>query len=221
MVRALLDGTKTQTRRVAKPQPYVDEMGNACWNGLNFGQDGRGTPLFKSMASPLPSSRTGRPHGAPGDRLWVRECHYLHGIWSVRKDDDGKRRWTFHPNQDMGVQFTEPSGFIKGRSTTVAGWYRRPSIHMPRWASRITLEVTRVRVERLQDISEADAIAEGTTPIPDPCDHVRLSCSDIGCSGPKPYTVGFRSLWESINGTGSWSANHLVWVVEFKRVEAA
>ncbi|GKS91181.1 HNH endonuclease [Acidovorax sp. SUPP2539] len=90
-------------------------------------------------------------------------------------------------------------------------------IHMPRWASRILLEITDVRVERLQDISEADAQAEGTKPIPDPCDHVRLSCADIGCSGPQPYRVGFRSLWQEINGPDSWDTDPWVWVVTFRR----
>lgn len=87
---------------------------------------------------------------------------------------------------------------------------------MPRWASRITLEITRVRVERLQDISRADAKAEGCHH-DDPCDHKRQSCDEIGCEGPD-YRVGFRNLWESINGPDSWDANPWVWVVEFRRV---
>jgi hypothetical protein len=184
MVRALLSGTKTQTRRVVKPQPYADEQGNACWNGSNFGQDGRG-PLFRSLASPVPSSRTKRvhcPYGAPGDRLWVREtwCSLTTGfayaadpIWSRAPGE----RW-------------------------------RPSIHMPRAASRITLEITGVRVERLQDISEPDAQAEGCA----------LECmtptgDDSGSAIHGPG--GYRALWESINGPGSWEANPWVWVVEF------
>jgi hypothetical protein len=90
----------------------------------------------------------------------------------------------------------------------------RPSIHMPRWASRITLEVTGVRVERLQDISEADAIAEG----------IDLNASAIGIrttgESPQPMAIAiYRSLWESINGPQSWDANPWVWVVEFRRIE--
>lgn len=176
MVRAILTGTKTQTRRVVKPAPDWKPVG--C------------------------------PYGQPGDRLWVRETHYLHGVWSVRKDDGGKRRWTFHPSRDMGVQFTEPNGFIKGRSTTVHGWYRRPSIHMPRWASRITLEVTGVRVERLQDISEADAIAEGVN-------------NSLHLPGGRFARENFAHLWWTINGDGSWEANPWVWVVEFRRVASS
>lgn len=206
MVRALLAGTKTQTRRVVKPQP-TGFVG------------GPGVTLCDSSPAPLVpmndfAGTCGQeiicPYGQPGDRLWVRETHYLHGIWSVRKDDDGKRRWTFSPNQDIGVQFDEPNGLIRGRSTTVPGWYRRPSIHMPRWASRITLEITDVRVERLQDISEADAQAEGWTRRPevstDPQVHKEAARD------------WFMDLWESINGPGSWDANPWVWVVEFRRL---
>lgn len=206
MVRAQLTGTKTQTRRVVKPQP-TGFVG------------GPGVTLCDSSPAPLVpmndfAGTCGQeiicPYGQPGDRLWVRETHYLHGIWSVRKDDDGKRRWTFSPNQDIGVQFDEPNGLIRGRSTTVPGWYRRPSIHMPRWASRITLEITDVRVERLQDISEADAQAEGWTRRPevstDPQVHKEAARD------------WFMDLWESINGPGSWDANPWVWVVEFRRL---
>lgn len=206
MVRALLAGTKTQTRRVVKPQP-TGFVG------------GPGVTLCDSSPAPLVpmndfAGTCGQeiicPYGQPGDRLWVRETHYLHGIWSVRKDDDGKRRWTFSPNQDIGVQFDEPNGLIRGRSTTVPGWYRRPSIHMPRWASRITLEITDVRVERLQDISDADAQAEGWTRRPevstDPQVHKEAARD------------WFMDLWESINGPGSWDANPWVWVVEFRRL---
>ncbi len=84
----------------------------------------------------------------------------------------------------------------------------RPSIHMPRAASRITLEITGVRVEKLQEISEADAMAEGATPVLVPPD-----------GGSAPHVEGFRVLWESINGAGSWDANPWVWVLEFRRLE--
>lgn len=91
----------------------------------------------------------------------------------------------------------------------------RPSIHMPRWASRILLEITAVRVERLQDISEEQALAEGVRG--EPCDHARQACADIGCWGDTAKGA-FGFLWESLNGEGSWAANPWVWVVEFKRV---
>lgn len=155
----------------------------------------------------------------------MRETHSLHGIWSVRKDENGKRRWTFHPNKDMGVYHTEPNGFINGRSTTVPGWYRRPSIHMPRWASRITLEITGVRVERLQDISPFDCEAEGVQRLPLQDDQPQPWWTADVSAGPilhsRSALGAYHRLWETINGPDSWDANPWVWVVEFKRQEEA
>ncbi|MES2888668.1 MAG: hypothetical protein V4739_11725 [Pseudomonadota bacterium] len=172
MVRALLAGTKTQTRRVLKPNPKAT---------VTYTRLGMGALC---------------PYGQAGDRLWVREA------WA---------RTTVFPGTEMVV-------YRESDNRTDYGGPWKPSIHMFRRDSRITLEITGVRVERLQDISEADAKAEGATPIPDPCDHVRLACADIGCTGPQPYRAGFRALWQSINGHGSWEANPWLWVVEFRRL---
>lgn len=192
MVRALLAGTKTQTRRIAKPVRHPD-LGNVYSPGA-------------LVLEHEPQHVIDRvcPYGQPGDRLWVREtwAYGIHALNSRNAEREGP--WVY------GADSAAEQGRLCDR------W--RPSIHMHREASRITLELTDVRVERLQVISEADARAEGTTPIPDPCDHVRLACSDIGCSGPQPYRVGFRSLWEQINGPDSWDANPWVWVIEFKRL---
>ena len=205
MVRAILDGRKTVTRRLVKPNPHKVD------GGVPFAD-------APAWAHAEPGSAVMRcPYGVRGDRLWVRETHYLHGIWSVRKDADAKRRWTFHATQDMGVQFEQPNGLIRGRSTTVPGWYRRPSIHMPRWASRITLEITSVRVERLQEISIEDAKAEGAW---GPDDSIVQKVADyfgtdIFSANPRK---AFQMLWESINGPDSWAANPWVWAIEFRRV---
>ena len=167
MVRALLAGTKTQTRRVIKPRHLA---------------------FFNQDAAAMLSDWNERPlpYGKPGDRLWVRETWHdasssLHSCALYRADgiDLHWDKWT-------------------------------PSIHMPRWASRITLEITSVRVERLQEISEADAQAEGWTRRPevstDPQVHKEAARD------------WFMDLWESINGPGSWDANPWVWVIEFKRL---
>lgn len=182
MVRALLAGTKTQTRRVVKPVPstlvdgfylpFKDEPNN--WHG--FGGD-----LIYWYGS--------CPYGQPGDRLWVREA------WMDLRGVDGAIancmfRATFGNAPDGGK------------------W--RPSIHMPRWASRITLEVTGVRVERLQDISTSDAEAEGW-PGPD---------AENSISSTYPI-AWYSKLWEEINGPGSWTANPWVWCVAFRRLETA
>lgn len=191
MVRALLAGTKTQTRRALKPQPSEFVGGP----GVTL-RDGSPAPLIALDDSVEPYGREiACPYGQPGDRLWVRETFGFSGSGYI---------------PDIHFRATNPEAPILGR------WH--PSIHMRRIDSRITLEITSVRVERLQDISEADAQAEGATPIPDPCDHVRLACADIGCSGPQPHRVGFRALWQDINGPGSWDANPWVWAIEFRRV---
>jgi hypothetical protein len=238
MVRALLDGTKTQTRRVVKPQPYIDAQGNFCWNGSNFGQDSRG-PHIQALASPLPSSKTGRvrcPYGQPGDRLWVREAHYL--------TDDGDTEYAVYAADDLATYQhlrsidALPSDF----PADVKAQHRRlrPSIHMPRWASRITLEITSVRVERLQDISEADARAEGAPP-----SHPSIDQISREYGYPDFPRSWYAQLWDSLNAanrpklpsnpaskryarvkewlekhpdTTSWAANPWVWVVEFRRL---
>ena len=203
MVRAILDGRKTQTRRIIKPQPYIDEMGNFCWNGENFGQDFNG-PCIQAIASPIPSSKTKRvrcPYGKPGDRLWVRETF----------NHDGEKYIYAADLNELGVQ------------KWAAQW--KPSIHMPRSASRILLEITGVRVERLQDISEEDAIAEGISRVPfRPCDGWPICDGymvgkDDGVTGlAAKASTAYKKLWESINGPGSWDMNPFVWVVEFRRI---
>jgi len=186
MVRAILEGRKTQTRQIIKPTPL-----KYLRMGLPF--DGKRYSVCRL--------------GQPGDRLWVRETftefvghHAETGRWAYRAD----------MKDSLGEQIRQD--YIK------AGYpYQwKPSIHLPRWASRITLEITGVRVERLNEISEADAMAEGIE-----------SGDCLGIPGWKSYNSGFyictmpstsfRTLWESINGPGSWDANPWVWVVAFKR----
>ena len=175
MVSALLAGTKTQTRRVVKPQPVPDGNGGASWYGRGVRWAGKESNLFKAEDC---------PYGQPGDRLWVRETWAQN--WNQLSDTRMDRSYVYRAD---GEQRAQDNG-------TDLPW--RPSIHMPRRASRITLEVTGVRVERLQDISEADSKAEGAVGHPD---------------GP---WHAYRSLWTLINGPGSWDANPWVWVVEFK-----
>ena len=161
MVRAILAGTKTQTRRVVKLKPdYMETFLR------------------------LPNKVACCPYGQPGGRLWVREtfedCESaLHSCVLYRAD-----------------------GGTPGTKWT-------PSIHMPRWASRITLEITGMRVERLQDISEADAMAEGV--------HYSL-LEKIQAGQDRWARHAYKKLWESIHGPGSWDLNPWVWVVEFKGV---
>lgn len=186
MVRAILARTKTQTRRIVKPQPHwLDaEHGKLCSAGWAW-RGPADVPRLRhfSEASSFANALRGFcPYGQPGSRLWVRETwHTIDGERAFYRAD-----YKHDPEGDREHGIT---------------W--RPSIHMPRWASRITLEVTAVRVERLQDISEADARAEGITPL---ANHP----SDV---------AAYRELWEQINGAGSWDANSWVWVVDFRRLD--
>ena len=205
MVRALLAGTKTQTRRVVKgapedwspvqPQVYaptiVDRHGDEQPGPDAFGAgDAQGDHWIRC------------PYGQPGDRLWVRETFQ-------RFSEDGEI-----------IYKADKAGFdamneLKRDEFYEARW--RPSIHMPRWASRITLEVTGVKVERLQDISEEDAMAEGIVNAGDDNGYQLADTSHYAGTASESYA----SLWESINGPGSWDANPLVWAISFKRLEAA
>ena len=180
MVRAVLDGSKTQTRRVVKPQPSWNENDPDLEHVLTCGRTQRQLLMEQLFAR--------CPYGVPGDRLWVRETFALTG--------------------DNASPIVHPThGGAAWRATDHAKAFKwKPSIHMPRWASRITLEIVSVRVERLQDISEEDARAEGVT-----------------LRGTTRYESEcrneYRALWESINGPGSWESNPYVWVVEFKRIQ--
>ena len=194
MVRAILDGSKTQTRRVVKPQPIYDGRFAGNWKivGKNGHEAATCSPLVGELC----------PHGRQDDRLWVRENFCP--IYPQDPAYNGGRpiEYDYAATYQHGNRLGDYIG-IKKR------W--KPSIHMPRAASRITLEITGVRVERLQDISGADALAEGITLHP----NHRNKPRDNICGPVQTY----RDLWEKINGPGSWEANPWVWAVSFKRVE--
>lgn len=215
MVRAILDDRKTQTRRILSPRQL--KMINIA------ASIGECYPLECDHyhANSQSYYREWCPFGSVGDRLWVRETF---------ADVNTENGPAFTYSADHGLKFClddeSPVNYDRYPGKQFAMWcgdlWRKevghkwtPSIHMPRWASRITLEITGVRVERLQDISEGDALSEGL--IPERCDHVRRSCQEVGCCGDTARGE-FSALWQSIYGAESWNANSWVWVVEFKRV---
>lgn len=189
MVRALLDGTKTQTRRVVK---------------ITHRTPGLAACLEPSVGAPRPRVAAElSPYGQPGDRLWVREAIRL---VPDQEPDDGTGRVLSTYGAD-------------GALTVADAWpWKRtylPPMHCPRGLSRIDLEISGVRVERLQDISEADARAEGARE----CDPV--SGREVllaGASQRGSFVLHYRDIWEQINGPGSWAANPFVWVVAFRRI---
>ncbi len=219
MVRALLAGTKTQTRRIVKPAIPSDADEAFFWQGPTCPEHraDRGcqhvaqTGLWARKHGVYGWLRFQRPcpYGVPGDTLWVRET------WAGTVPNGIDYRADGH---DYGHD-------DEGRS--LMSW--RPSIHMPRWASRLTLTLTDVRVERLQEIGEADAIAEGCDwaapqPYGETWDDDREDPREVGYANPTPENGfardNYRRLWESINGPGSWDANPWVWVLSFTRAES-
>ncbi len=203
MVRALLAGTKTQTRRAVKlPSNLHPDFGGRA--PLMLALDDEGIDLY--LHSRVLHKAVRCPYGHPGDRLWVREA------WTTHKFMDAI------PPRDL--QTISIAYVADGKIET--GKYRQ-GFHMPRRYSRITLEVTGVRVERLQAISEADAIAEGVDRFPG-CrrDDDTAAFNRIGPVDNDSFPIArYAALWEAINGPGSWEANPFVWVVAFKRVEVA
>jgi hypothetical protein len=181
MVRALLVGTKTQTRRIVKAKGCRAFPMPAHW----------GKEALETWAPHC-------PYGQPGDRLWVRETWWLdvsnqNGLTISRyATEDAPHHW----------RVPSPADLDRLKNKRLDQGRCRPSIHMPRWASRITLEITEVRVQRLQEISEEDCWAEGI---------------EADCTQATPF-LEYHELWESINGPGSWDLNPWVWAITFKRI---
>ena len=178
MVRAILGGNKTQTRRIVEEKFYG-----------------------RAVAAELLAKHC--PYGQPGDRIWVRETYRVHGkatdVATLVYRASVRNSWTEQTHRVPVDVCNKP---VSEKWT--------PSIHMPRWASRILLEITDVRVERLHDMSEADAKAEGATP------------ATYKITPPEAvYRVGFDDIWLSNYGQDNWLSNPWVWVIEFKRIQGA
>ncbi len=204
MVQAILDGRKTMTRRIVKPQPTgwtpEQEMDGITWAWcVNGDQDY--------------SERIRCPYGQPGDRLWVRET------WLPDPPDD--HTWDDHTctyvewsgcgakTQDIPLALQDRKYCLYRATWDGHDLTWRPSIFMPRWASRITLEITGVRVERLQEITPQDIVKEGLFYEPG---------AWADASEYRHMRSAFEHLWNKINGAESWTANPWVWVVSFKRI---
>ncbi|EAZ4876745.1 hypothetical protein CBX33_12140 [Salmonella enterica] len=221
MVRAILDGRKTQTRRPVKPQPELTQKSGFSWNGVVYGAGSNDRETNRNFA------HVKCPFGKPGDRIWVRETfscignedgHPVDANGNLCSREDAQRIYRASAIQkpsNYGL-WTSPDGFDFEGSWT-------PSIHMPRWASRITLEITDVRVELLHSISERNAVAEGIKT--GRCGNETNWRDAFYVPGDnQPYfyaATAYGDLWSSIYGEESWAANPWVWVIEFKRVEGA
>ena len=200
MIRAILEGRKTQTRRVIKDTGFYAIDGH------------HGAETAKRERTAL---ATRCPYGQPGDRLWVREAFqplFADGVENHWETDwkTGKGYAISYPATDGIHEYLDADDNLSDAC--------KPSIHMPRWASRINLEITGVRVERLQDISEDDCLAEGIAQVVREKLPRIQQCGEYDTIDVDPVAE-YRDLWESINGTGSWDMNPWVFVVEFMMVQ--
>ncbi|HFG1039689.1 TPA: hypothetical protein ACGEHF_003611 [Klebsiella pneumoniae] len=212
MVRAILDGRKTQTRRevklnldiasLATTYDWATSLAANHYQGLTEEQIQQKAESLRGVIHPVILGNGQMvsiicPHGKPGDRIWVREAFRVHSratdVATLVYKASERNSWTEQTHRVPVAVCNKPA--------TPEKW--TPSLHMPRWASRILLEITGVRVERLRSMSQDDARAEGV----------------IAASGPMEAGLAFRELWDSIYGEESWKANPWVWVIEFKRVE--
>lgn len=201
MVRAVLDGRKTQTRRIIAPSMRTADVQFE----LHQQADGSWTPMHTFNEGSFDKTGSERPikcpFGAVGDRLWVRETFRVHSratdVATLVYKASEQQSWTQQTHRVPIENCNKPA--------VVDKW--TPSIHMPRWASRITLEITGVRVERLASISNEDAGKEGYPADPAPY------------GGQMDQWLWFRQLWDGIYPEQSFKVNPWVWVIEFKRVE--
>ena len=180
MVRAILDGRKTQTRRLIKTKaPLRERPTFGCKAGNGFGWFAQDGSLIRC------------PYGLSGDRLWVREA-----FWPIYPQD---------PKYQSGepIDYDYRATYQEGdRLAAAIGRSWRPSIHMPRDASRLLLEIESICIERLHQITELNALHEGVIP-----------------EGGQTHTQAFQFLWEMIHGADNWSRNPWVWCVVFKRIQ--
>lgn len=207
MVRAIVSGRKTQTRRIMKVQPESNQLGLLLITDSTRHSDIGKYHWAESNATGnhVRSKLFSCPFGAVGDQIWVRETFqgplFDYELMDEYLEDSSKFE------KPEFCQYAADGGhrpeYQDADDNLRHGW--RPSIHMPRWASRILLEITDVRVERLKSISDRDALREG--------------CSAADMKSGDCLADVFARLWASIYGLDSWNANPWVWVIEFKRVE--
>jgi hypothetical protein len=226
MVRALLDDSKTQTRRVVRKQFGPDaipaEVPATSPEGWQVsGHSGR----WWDDVGGCDADAVNCPFGVPGDRLWVRETWAIECLGRIGTSKGYDCSYELEYRADGATREfdcppgTDDSAYLRAYDRMRGDWW--PSIHMPRWASRITLEVTGVRVERLQDISETDSAAEGVESLRNEGEYWKhylestASCDALICLSARE---SFRTLWDSLASPGAdWQASPWVWVVEFKR----
>ena len=223
MVTAILRGKKTVTRRIVKQVESSASASQRPSLALSMGSEMEQTTIEPSSV-PLHVSDEACPYGQPGDLLWLKESFYAFGRWEARFSKDLYRdEWRFVDltlNSGLTYQYKQPADYLKtARSDPRPCWWLRSSVFMPRRASRITLEITDVHKERLRDITDEQAIAEGFSALHDGmhgyfANHLPPPSAGISTTP----VIAFAVFWQSLNGVESWDDNPWVWVVGFRRI---
>lgn len=222
----ILSDRKTQTRRIITRPEFDVIPGKSVTVG----------PVFRVKNGKIGGGLTANdfsfcycPYGVAGDLPYVRETHWRYGRWVKNgKTETGGQRWKFLCHRSSSISFVKPNPLtnekrINPKRGSGEGWYKRPSIFMPKSVARIWLEILKVRVERVQDISEEDAIAEGYWGSFATWEKTATKLPTGGWSSGFGNTLQdprdwYRHLWDSLHGKGSWESNPWVWVLEFKRI---
>jgi hypothetical protein len=219
MSKAILEGRKNVTRRTVKINNHDEVV-----EFIKIVDEDKFYVEWDSMDNDIKHC----PYGKPGDVLWVREEHYAYGIWvKDGKTKTGKQKWKFKRTGGVYFNYITPDEFKFYKSLAAhsrdnkkpdhPSFYKRLGRFMPKDICRIFLQIKSIRVERLQDINEADAKAEGVS-----IDKAGFYKDYLGAYKVNPYAnpyYSFKTLWKLINGMESWDANPWVWVIEFQRIE--
>jgi hypothetical protein len=220
MVSAIMNGKKTVTRRIVKTPGRMAAARHDMPSHPRSGEQSVETAVH----APHEFAQEACPYGQPGDRLWLKERFYAFGYWENRFNQQHPREeWHFIDQTHAGghdYQFTKPAGYVKKhRADDRPAWWLRPSLFMPRRASRIDLEIVGVHMERLRDITDDQAQAEGFSPLYNGMHGYYLNhlpTPNVGMS--VTAVIAFAVYWQSLNGKNSWEENPWVWVVGFRRI---
>jgi|WetSurMetagenome_2_1015567.scaffolds.fasta_scaffold00157_66 hypothetical protein len=212
MVQAIIEGRKTQTRRIIKIPDLIERPDRFRYKGNSnqFDIPRKAIPyddrLYHSWELVNSNNYSWVIHSYKSrDILWVKEMYYAYGMWQRNgHTKSGKQKWRFFDTTLTGFEYhycdNPPENILPNTKRETYGWFKRSSLFMPYKACRIKLKITDIRIERLNEISRNDVIAEGL--------QIALNTTGIG---------SYAKLWESINGEGSWDKNPWVWVIEFEK----
>jgi hypothetical protein len=242
MVQAILDGRKTQTRRIVKIPDLMERPDRFRYKGNSNEFDiprkaiAYDDKLYHSWELVNSNACSWVEHSRkPGDVLWVKEMYYAYGMWLHNgHSKKGKAKWRFFDTTGTGYEYhycdNPPENILPNTRRETYGWFKRSSLFMPFKACRIKLQITDIRVERVQDISGSDAVAEGIT-IPVHEHNILWSLGEKTSAisfmpniGPENWTAEqiqkahYAELWSKINGKESWLKNPWVWVISFKKL---